>query len=38
MKIHGSVDRVTGNVTMAALDDKGENSYALKCKPTQRTF
>jgi hypothetical protein len=38
MKIHGSVDRVTGNVTMQALGDKWNYSYALKCKPTQRMF
>src|SRR5690242_18506296 len=38
MKIYGSMDRVTGSVTMQALGDKWNYSYALKCKPTQRMF
>ena len=38
--IHGSMDRVTGDVGMVATAKEGAAAYdySLKCKPTQRMF
>jgi hypothetical protein len=36
--INGSMDRVTGDVGMVAIEEIGTYNYALKCKPTQRMF
>jgi hypothetical protein len=40
MTISGSMDRVTGDVGMLALETgrDGYYEYVLKCKPTQRMF
>jgi hypothetical protein len=38
MTIHGSMDRVTGDVGMVAIEKATEFDYSLKCKPTQRMF
>jgi hypothetical protein len=37
--IHGSMDRVTGNVGMVATEkEAAAYDYSLKCRPTQRMF
>jgi hypothetical protein len=38
MRIHGSMDRVTGDVGIVATGESDAYDYALKCTPAQRMF